>query len=151
MSRIGGCSPALAAIKNLENTNIVQNKKDNVACRSTLSPWGTIFYFPEEYYSWGMIFEGLYLTNIKHFPYTEKCFIFFINSTKKYKEINFPSWHWVMSTRLLANQRSEFTNAILLFSFNITYLWMLLSGRQQGDIKRYVTDIVFGTDIVFCH
>jgi hypothetical protein len=38
MSRIGGCSPALAAIKNLENTNIVQNKKDNIACRSTLSP-----------------------------------------------------------------------------------------------------------------
>ena len=61
---------------------------------------------------------GVFSHNYKfpNFHYTEKCFIFF---TKKYKERNFPCWHWLISTRLLANQRSVFTNAIYIIKTDI--------------------------------
>jgi hypothetical protein len=50
-------------------------------------------------------------------------YIFIIDSTKKYKGRNSPPcWYWVMLTRLLANQRSKFTNAIIIITSNIGYI-----------------------------
>jgi hypothetical protein len=51
------------------------------------------------------------------FQYGKNVLYLFYNiaqrNIKKESSPTFPCWHWVISTRLLANQRSEFTNAIL--------------------------------------
>jgi hypothetical protein len=99
-----------------------------------------------------------------------------INAKKRLRTVgNFPCPHWVMSTRLLANQRSDFTNPIATiiklvvrvvliitwktlpvsdtkifallsrWMFYISYKLGLIAGKLLGNIKIILNYIKFNT------